>query len=321
LQGKWITQHLTSKQITDAFVAAGGNASEGRNFFAQIGGGARKYVVISVNLQNGLFTEYESADGGPEKEGYLAGYQEGAGSLLTVTSHDPSDPCVDQYSYTITGPTLRLRDLKPCAAHDGVYNATLFGSFPYARAGSSPSDGGLLADGTYATHKFLIPFSVKPPPWRHAPADTDESNFVTWTSDDQTQFIRFLLPTQVYPPGSSHPSPPPIDYLTYLMNQRGMGAQLTNVTKTTVGGRPATELTATTKRSLDGSLGCEKPVELAKDCYGLQPDFILRIAVVPLRGRTLLIWLRNDLSANSTARTTSTKTFETLLTTVRFRTT
>jgi len=37
----------------------------------------------------------------------------------------------------------------------------------------------------------------------------------------------------------------------------------------------------------------------APDCFGLQPDLVLRIAVVDVGDKALLIWLRND--RNSTA--------------------
>jgi hypothetical protein len=51
-------------------------------------------------------------------------------------------------------------------------------------------------------------------------------------------------------------------------------------------------MTAATDQALDGSLGCPDNGLSAEDCFGLQPDVVLRIAVVDTPNGPLLIWLR-----------------------------
>src|SRR6266540_2648517 len=79
--------------------------------------------------------------------------------------------------------------------------------------------------------------------------------FVTWEAADGGLKVRFLVPVNVYPPGCTGTTPPPQDYLAYLRAQSDHGGHFTDVTETTIGGHPATILTATTDTSLDGSLG------------------------------------------------------------------
>src|SRR5207247_2645654 len=68
--------------------------------------------------------------------------------------------------------------------------------------------------------------------------------------------VRFLIPVELYPPGSSTPQPPPANYLEYLRGQAAQGAKFSNVATITVDGHAATLMTATTSTSTDGSLGC-----------------------------------------------------------------
>jgi hypothetical protein len=134
VEGFWLTQKLTKAQIVQAFVAAGGSAAAGTAFFAGIGGGARTFVVIDIHLEDGQFSETERADNGIAYEGYLATYALSSGSTMTMTSTNPRDTCVDRYTYVVSGSTLRLHDVAPCKQRDGIYNETLFGSFPYTKA-------------------------------------------------------------------------------------------------------------------------------------------------------------------------------------------
>jgi hypothetical protein len=132
LQGNWRTAHLTVSQVTNAFQAAGGSKRAGRAFFSQLGGGAKRFVVISIQFMEGSFTEHESADGGIAQEAYLGSYKE-TGSKMTLTSRNPGDSCVSTYTFAIRGKELRLRSVRPCNAHDGPYNTTLFASYPFSR--------------------------------------------------------------------------------------------------------------------------------------------------------------------------------------------
>jgi hypothetical protein len=85
-----------------------------------------------------------------------------------------------------------------------------------------------------------------------------------------------------------------------------------------VGGQAATLLTATTDRALDGSLGCPTRKTSAPDCFGLQPDLALRIAVVKVHDQTLLIWLREDEGADTAEIKERIEAFEEMLATLRF---
>jgi WD40 repeat protein len=170
-------------------------------------------------------------------------------------------------------------------------------------------------ESTYATNAFAPPFDVTVPSWLPAAPTVDESNFVTWEAPDGVRAVRFLVPVNVYPPGSDATILPPQDYLAYLLSQTDHGASFTDVSKTTVGGRPATLVTATTTKSLDGSLGCQKEQMTAAACFGLQPDFVLRIAVVDVGDKTVLIWLRNKAGVDET---TELESFNQMLGSVQF---
>ena len=102
----------------------------------------------------------------------------------------------------------------------------------------------------------------------------------------------------MYPPSSAVATSPPKDYLAFLLGQTDQGAHFTDETKTTVGGRPATVVTATSDKHLDGSIGCPEASMAAPDCFGLQPDLNLRIAVIDTGDTTLLVWLRNNVGVD-----------------------
>ena len=76
-------------------------------------------------------------------------------------------------------------------------------------------------------------------------------------------------------------------------------------------------MTATTPTSLDGSLGCQEEAMLAEDCFGLQPDLILRIAVIDTDAGPLLIWVRDIRGADD--RELEYESFDDMLASVQFR--
>jgi hypothetical protein len=125
---------------------------------------------------------------------------------------------------------------------------------------SESSDTTAAADqerSTYVTRAFSEPFEVTAPALLPTEPSIDEPNFVTWESTaSDGPAVRFLVPVNVFPPGSTVTTPPPADYLAYLLAQAEHGAHFADQTETTVGARPATLLTATVDESLDGSLGC-----------------------------------------------------------------
>jgi hypothetical protein len=155
-----------------------------------------------------------------------------------------------------------------------------------AAAGSSAQPA------SYRSTAFTVPFEVEVPGWLPAQPSTEESNFVTWESTSADRKVRMLVPVSVFRPGETAPSAPPEDYLGYLLGQAQPGGEFTDQKTVEVDGRQATLLTATSTNALDGSLGCQSEGMAAEDCWGLQPDLVLRIAVIPLEGSTLLAWCR-----------------------------
>lgn len=184
-------------------------------------------------------------------------------------------------------------------------------------ASASPSASELTGP-TYTTTSFAVPLTVIVQPMLKSPPTSDTTNLLSWdAAASDNEKIRFLIPVEVYPPGSSTPQPPPADYLTYLQGQTAQGGQFSDVSTITVDGHAATLMTATTTDSLSGSLGC--PVagaDRGEGCYGLQPELILRIAVIDMGGgTTLLAWARTGTEAPNDEFNAM---FERMLTSVEF---
>ena len=148
---------------------------------------------------------------------------------------------------------------------------------------------------TYSTTAFVVPFDVAVPNLLPSAPTVDSANFVTWQGPaDGDPAVRFMVPVKVYRPGDSAASNPPGEYLDYLLTLTDAGASFTDTEERTVDGRPATLVTANTSESLDGSLGCQAVGIEDADCYGIQPDVTLRVAVIDLGDDTLLAWWRHD---------------------------
>jgi hypothetical protein len=167
-----------------------------------------------------------------------------------------------------------------------------------ASASLSPSEP---VGERYTTTSFAVPLTVIVEPLLKSPPISDTTNLLTWdAAADDNEKIRFLIPVEVYSPDNptSSPEPPPTDYLAYLQGQASQGAQFSDVSTITVDGHAATLMTATTTESLNGSLGCPVLGMDAEDCFGLQPEFILRGAVIDMGGgTTLLAWARTGIEA------------------------
>lgn len=170
---------------------------------------------------------------------------------------------------------------------------------------------------TYVSTSFVIPFDVTPPPWLTGRPHIEEPNFVTWEAPDLPA-VRFLVPVNVYRPGETTPTDVPEDYLSYLRQQETHGAHFHDQSTITLGGAPATLVTATTDTALDGSIGCPTAATPAPKCFGLQPELSLRIAVATVHGRTLLVWLRMPETATAAETQTRRVAFEAMLTGLRF---
>jgi len=201
---------------------------------------------------------------------------------------------------------------------------------PTAQSPSSPtgspslSSSGQPSEGaTYSSRAFIVPLTVKLSPALEATSVTDSEHLLTWdAAENDNNKVRFLSPVEVYPPTAQgegqSPSAPPKDYSRYVMSLgKFSGVKITNVEKSTVGGRPATLMTLTkTGDEQSGSLGCPaRADDPGEDCFGIQPDFKLRFAVME-SGPPLAIWARTDAENPDEAFLTS---FEQMLGTVRFR--
>jgi hypothetical protein len=76
-------------------------------------------------------------------------------------------------------------------------------------------------------------------------------------------------------------------------------------------------MSVATDQGFDGDLGCPKAdADQAWGCFGVQPEFIARIAVIPVGDSTLLAWARTSKASPDDAFVT---TFETMLKSVQFR--
>jgi hypothetical protein len=95
------------------------------------------------------------------------------------------------------------------------------------------------------------------------------------------------------------------------------------VVKITVDGHPATLMTATSTAAgypqgfFDGTLGCPTTgADQGEGCYGIQPDIVARLAVIPVGNTTLLAWARTSKANPDEAFFAM---FEKMLNSVRFR--
>jgi hypothetical protein len=131
LEGTWQSGKLSEQDIVDQFVAAGGTAKEGHAFFAQLGGGAKRYAVITLRFRAGAFLEFEGGDGGAPVTGFVATYTVSKAGIVTIAS----PRCTGTYSFNRENRQLRITVIHQCSRHDGVYNTTLFASFPFTKQG------------------------------------------------------------------------------------------------------------------------------------------------------------------------------------------
>jgi hypothetical protein len=194
-------------------------------------------------------------------------------------------------------------------------------SAPTTAATAPPSSS---ASQTYSSKAFVVPLTVTVDAALKSPPNPDSPNLLSWdaAASDVDNAVRFFVPVIVYPLGSDTPQAPPKDYLKYLQSQTKAGAEFSKVTKITVDGHPATLMNVTTSRPegfLSGSIGCSERTADKHDgdrCRGIQPENILRMAVIDLGETTLLAWARMHKDNPDPAFVAM---FERMLTTVRFR--
>jgi hypothetical protein len=191
---------------------------------------------------------------------------------------------------------------------------------------TSATPASSAATQTYSSKALVVPLTVTVDAGLKSPPDPDSPNLLSWdaAASDATNAVRFLVPVELYRPGSSAPVAPPKDYLTYLQGQTKDSAELSEVTKIAVDGHQATLMTLTRtidashpEGFLDGSLGCpERGADRADGCFGPQPDLLLRLAVIDVGETTLLAWARMNKNNPDPAFVAM---FEQMLSSVRFR--
>jgi hypothetical protein len=189
-------------------------------------------------------------------------------------------------------------------------------SAPFTLEEPAAPDTADAQPATYASTSFVVPFEVTLPDWVAPEPAAELPNFVTWEGAEIDRGIRFLAPLNVYLDGGPTPSEVPDDYLDYLLGLSELGASFDDVVETTVDGHPATVFTATTSTSLDGSIGCQEEGLPAEDCFGVQPDLILRMAVIDTDAGPLLIWVRDIRGADD--RDLEYDSFDEMLASLRF---
>ncbi|WUJ69471.1 hypothetical protein OG809_30765 [Kribbella soli] len=151
---------------------------------------------------------------------------------------------------------------------------------------------------TYASQTFSIGLTVTLPEDLKLEANPDSVTLLSWDSNlAQENAVRFVLPVNLYKPKQLKPVAPPQNYLAYLRSLTAQGATYADEKTTTVDGHAATLMTGDTAEPLDGVLGCPKVSTPPADCFGLQPDLSLRIAVIDINGKTLLAWARAEKNA------------------------
>ncbi|WP_132145363.1 hypothetical protein [Kribbella antiqua] len=169
----------------------------------------------------------------------------------------------------------------------------------------------------YASKAFSIALTVTLPEDLKIAANPDNATLLSWDSNlAENNKVRFVLPVNLYKPKQLRPVAPPQDYLAYLRGLTAYGATYADEVATTVDGHPATVLTGSAADPLDGALGCAELNTPAEECFGLQPDLSLRIAVIDVGGKTLLAWARAEKGAGDVAAFFT--EFETMLNGLKF---
>lgn len=192
---------------------------------------------------------------------------------------------------------------------------------------------------SYSTSSFVIPFTVTLPAWTNgiAPPARDETDRkVYWEQSECTKNgspvacldgsdlkLRFFSPVNLYRPQDGPASSPVPDYKGYVAYLTAIGATgdviVSDLSTTTVDGRPATVMTLAPQAARYGALGCESPFDAARDCFGLVEDdkshVFLRFAVVDAGGATpLLTWTR--VNRDNPQASQAMAQFDTMLTTL-----
>jgi hypothetical protein len=162
---------------------------------------------------------------------------------------------------------------------------------------STPPPVGSGAISIYSTRFFDPPLDIDLPSFLDPTPSDEAAHLVSWGSPDGSVAVRVLRPVVVYAPGATTTSPVPTDYVQYLLAQADHSGHFVDQMDTKVDGHQATVLTGTTDEPIDGAIGCPDTGTTADKCFGLQPEFALRLAVIATDQGPVLIWLRSNADA------------------------
>ncbi len=166
-----------------------------------------------------------------------------------------------------------------------------------AGATAATTLAGSNATSIYSTRFFDPPLDIYLPSFLDPTSSDEAAHLVSWGSPDGSVAVRVLRPVVVYAPGATTTSPVPTDYVQYLLRQADHGGRFVDQLDTEVDGHEATVLTGTTDEPIDGAIGCPDTGTTADKCFGLQPEFALRIAIIATDQGPVLIWLRSNADA------------------------
>jgi hypothetical protein len=174
----------------------------------------------------------------------------------------------------------------------------------------SPSASASVTATSFSSSGFVHRFTWTPPLWAAANptgVDTGSSNRVVWEQsgcvpatpcDYPIDYkIRVIASVGYWSTPTATAQTRATTYAAYLAQiqaQRKYGLTIADEKTTTVGGRPATlmTLTAAPGSNLVSVLGCERPNDTREMCWGLEPVFTIRFAVVDTVGGVTTMWLR-----------------------------
>jgi hypothetical protein len=97
------------------------------------------------------------------------------------------------------------------------------------KASTTPASS--AASQTYSSKAFVLPLTVTVDAALESPPNPDSHNLLSWDSASIDKWVRFLVPVNLYRPGSSVPEAVPKDYLKYLRGQTKDNVEFSDVTK------------------------------------------------------------------------------------------
>jgi hypothetical protein len=137
VDGTWRSEKLSEETVVAAAVTVGGaSAKQAHAFFSQnIGGGAKRFVVITLRFQDEQFTQWEAADGATPIVGNQETY-EVKGDVLELRGSGEEANCVGRFGYKVRGPHLILRfaGTKGNCPPPPHFGAALYSIGPYTRS-------------------------------------------------------------------------------------------------------------------------------------------------------------------------------------------